>query len=178
MSAIYFENNSLLNGIIRKLAYSKWSQTNKCWYLPLNQESYTKLYKALHGNVSLEITELKKYLESKKQSVPPVIIPVKNIKELQILPQQLKSNGLKMWAYVAAVNKHVLPAMQQHLKLKAYSPSTIRTYLNEMAQLLVAKKDIPADELTPELLKRYLVYCYEKLGLLSFALGHPDLDFE
>ena len=60
--------------------------------------------------------------------------------------------------------------MEQLLKLKAFSASTIRTYLNEMAQLLQTIKDIPADELTPELLKRYLVYCYEKLGLKENTL--------
>jgi len=60
--------------------------------------------------------------------------------------------------------------MQQILKLKAFSSSTIRTYLNEMAQLLITIKDIPADELKPEHLKRYLVYCYEKLGLKENTL--------
>jgi site-specific recombinase XerD len=60
--------------------------------------------------------------------------------------------------------------MDQTLKLKAFSPSTIKTYLNEMSQLLQAIKDIPADELKQEHLKRYLVYCYEKLGLKENTL--------
>ena len=60
--------------------------------------------------------------------------------------------------------------MQQMLKLKAFSQSTIRTYLNEMAQLLITIKEIPADELKPDHLKRYLVYCYEKLGLKENTL--------
>jgi hypothetical protein len=32
---------------------------------------------------------------------------------------------------IHAMNAHVLPAMQQALVLKSYSPSTIRTYINE-----------------------------------------------
>jgi site-specific recombinase XerD len=60
--------------------------------------------------------------------------------------------------------------MEQTLKLKAFSVSTIRTYINEMCQLLQAIKDIPADELRPEHLKRYLVYCYEKLQLKENTL--------
>lgn len=36
--------------------------------------------------------------------------------------------------------------------------------------MLQAIKDIPADELKPEHLKRYLVYCYEKLGLKENTL--------
>ncbi len=51
--------------------------------------------------------------------------------------------------------------MKQKLTLKAYSPSTIETYLNEMAQLLQMIHQISADELNPELLRRYLVYCLQ-----------------
>jgi site-specific recombinase XerD len=71
---------------------------------------------------------------------------------------------------IQTVNAHILPAMQQQLKLKAYSSSTIKTYINEMAQLLQTINNIPADELTPEHLKRYLVYCYEKLNLTENTL--------
>jgi integrase/recombinase XerD len=70
----------------------------------------------------------------------------------------------------AQINAHVLPLMAEKLKLKAYSPSTIRTYLNEMSQLLRALGKIPADELKPEHLKRYLIYCYEKLGMKENTL--------
>ncbi|MBK8087812.1 MAG: phage integrase N-terminal SAM-like domain-containing protein [Chitinophagaceae bacterium] len=60
--------------------------------------------------------------------------------------------------------------MEQRLKLKAFSSSTIRTYLNEMTQLLLTLKDVPADELKADHLKRYLVYCYEQLGLKENTL--------
>ena len=72
----------------------------------------------------------------------------------------------------------MLPAMDQMLKLKAFSSSTIKTYLNEMSQLLQAIKDIPADELKPEHLKRYLVYCYEKLGFERKYFAQPDQCYE
>lgn len=48
----------------------------------------------------------------------------------------------------------VLPLMQERLLLKAYSRSTIRTYLQEMSQLLQKLKDIPADDLTVNHLKK------------------------
>jgi site-specific recombinase XerD len=60
--------------------------------------------------------------------------------------------------------------MKQQLKLKAYSPSTIRTYLNEMTQLLHMLGTIPADELTAEHLKQYLVYCFEQSHLKENTL--------
>jgi integrase/recombinase XerD len=68
------------------------------------------------------------------------------------------------------VNAHVIIDMRQHLKLKAYSASTIKTYLNEMNQLLQQLGSIPADELKPAHLKRYLVYCFEKLHLKENTL--------
>ncbi|MBK5271288.1 MAG: tyrosine-type recombinase/integrase [Bacteroidia bacterium] len=60
--------------------------------------------------------------------------------------------------------------MRQHLILKSYSESTIRTYLQEMSHLLGMLKNIPADELQPEHLKRYLMYCHEVLLLKENTL--------
>ena len=68
------------------------------------------------------------------------------------------------------VNAHVLIQMKQLLLLKAYSQSTIKTYLNEMAQLIQSIGPVSADLLTPEHLRRYLVYCYEKLKLSENTL--------
>ena len=53
----------------------------------------------------------------------------------------------------------------EQLKLKAHSPSTITTYGNELMQLLQLLKKKPVYELTTEDLRRYFVYCYEKLQL-------------
>jgi site-specific recombinase XerD len=58
----------------------------------------------------------------------------------------------------------------EKLRLKAYSESTIRTYVNEMAQLLHALGNIPAEELQPVHLKRYLVYCLERRQLKENTL--------
>jgi integrase/recombinase XerD len=88
----------------------------------------------------------------------------------------LVKRGFSLWMRSATpittglINTHVLPAMEEMLKLKAYSPSTIKTYLNEMSQFLSLLKDIPADPLTPVHLKRYLVFCFEKLHLKENTL--------
>jgi integrase/recombinase XerD len=71
---------------------------------------------------------------------------------------------------ILSINAHVLPLMKQQLILKAYSPSTMKTYLNEMAQLLQTIQKVSADALTPEHLRRYLVYCHEKLKLSENTL--------
>jgi integrase/recombinase XerD len=71
---------------------------------------------------------------------------------------------------ITEVNKHVLPLLEQQLKLKAYSSSTIRTYLNEMSQLLKTIGNKSADELTVDELRRYMAYCYDKLKLSENTL--------
>lgn len=54
--------------------------------------------------------------------------------------------------------------------MKAYSRSTIKTYVNELSQLLQTLGNFSADKLTPEELRRYMIYCYEKLKLSENTL--------
>ena len=65
---IYFENYGTINTLIRKHANAKWSQSNKCWYVPLSKENYNKLFFALKGKVEIEQAELHKYLADKKKA--------------------------------------------------------------------------------------------------------------
>ena len=74
-------------------------------------------------------------------------------------------------AKISQINSHVIPSMEQQLKLKAYSSSTIKTYVNELSQLLQTIGKVPAEKLTIDDLRRYMVYCYEKLQL-SENCGH------
>jgi len=175
---IYFENSSLLNGTVKKLAGAKWSQSNKCWYVPLNKESYNNLVHAVKEKAEIEQTALHQYLADKKKKKELIVSPsaksethaVITKKNLVATNQILQSGIAYKNGYIPFVNAHVLEAMKQKLKLKAYSASTIKTYLNEMSQLLHTLKNIPADELTPEHLRRYLVYCYDKLKLRENTL--------
>jgi len=63
------------------------------------------------------------------------------------------------------VNLPALKKMEELLLLKAYSPSTIKTYCTEFSQLLYLLKDIPVDTLTSERLRSYLLYCVTDLEL-------------
>lgn len=128
--------------------------------------------------------ELHEYLAGKKKKEtirdtlaiekPPTVLinSAQNIKNTVSHNKSLAKRTIVNYksSTIQPVNAHVIPAMHQHLKLKAYSPSTIKTYLGEMTQLLSLIQNIPADELTPEHLKRYLVHCYEKLKLTENTL--------
>jgi integrase/recombinase XerD len=172
---IYFENYPSLNTIIRKQATAKWSLTKKCWYIPYTQKHYSLLQTALKEKAILNIDELKKYAEGRKKekqtknTAPQSAVQIlkvelgsgKSLRKQSVPGSPLLGRG----AGGEAVNRHVLPAMKQQLVLKGYSPSTIKTYLNEMAVFLKAIKQHPADEFGTDRIKKYLQYCFEKLKL-------------
>jgi integrase/recombinase XerD len=168
---IYFENNAAINNAIRQKAAARWSRTNKCWYVPLSKENYNKLAFALKGKAVIEQALLHQYLadKKKKQTTNIAVIPIKAIQQKPaiIIPKKISHyKAIK----IQQVNSHVLPKMEEHLKLKAYSTSTKRTYLQEMSHLLGMLKNIPADDLTAEHLKRYMVYCSEEMKLKENSL--------
>lgn len=176
---MYFPNIAVLNKAVRKIKNARWSQSNKCWYVILNKEKHNEILKAFKGLAKIEQVELRSYLIARKKKETTVATINKKITNLP--PTVLKTSVTKKSlsaiegisykeSKIHPVNAHVLPAMQQQLKLKAYSRSTIKTYLNEMAQLLQTINNISADELSLEHLKRYLVYCFEKMLLKENTL--------
>lgn len=178
---IFFENWTRLNGAIRKKASARWSQTKKCWYVPLNKENYNKVCNALKGLGKIDQTELHQYLlKRKNQKNKPVSERKETKSKVDITTPVFRSTVTPIWIdkpviiykkeRISPINAHIIPAMEERLKLKAYSPSTIKTYLGEMSQLLTLLKEIPADQLTAAHLKRYLLYCLEKLNLKENTL--------
>jgi len=172
---IYFKNTQILNEAISTAAGAKWSKTLSCWYLALSRESHQKLVHALAGKATIVQTELAEYLKAKKETgvsvaekSKPMQAPI--IKESGTSPENSDAILYYKGSRISDINRHVIPNMFAHLKLKAYSTSTIRTYLGEMKQLLGMLKDIPADDLQTEHIKRYLLFCFEKLHLTENTL--------
>jgi integrase/recombinase XerD len=155
---IYFKNDAELNLEVRKLPLIKWSQTNKCWYIPLNKESYENLSKKLKDKATLDSVALKDYLNKRKRILATTI---------STKPGNDISTGI-IRATAWKITKENLTALErfiEQLKLKAYSSSTIRTYRNEFLQLLQLLKTRYVNDLTPDDLRRYMVYAMEKQGI-------------
>ncbi|MEK7226377.1 MAG: phage integrase N-terminal SAM-like domain-containing protein, partial [Bacteroidota bacterium] len=176
---IYFEHNAVLNGAIRKTAGARWTRTHKCWYVPLSKENYNKLFVALKGKAEIEQSALHKYLADKKRITPakPITTSINptvqtSIKHSTIIQRKPanKQPAIRDNNVIHAINAHILPAMQQALILKSYSPSTIRTYINEVGVFLRAIQHHPADKFTTQRIKDYLQYCAEKLKLTENTL--------
>lgn len=154
---IYFNNNIRLNAVVKRLPGVKWSHNNTCWYLPLNRETYQNLCNVLKGLAILDATALRAYLE-KRKAVTLTIITTYDKYSIKPVPTS------KAWG-LSKENFTALEKFIDQLKLKAYSVSTIRTYRNEFLQLLQVLKTKCVNDLTPDDLRRYMVYAMEKQGI-------------
>lgn len=166
---IYFTGTKELNTALRKLPGIKWSQTNKCWWLPLNKGNMAAITKAVDSIAVINSSNLKTYLE-KKKLVTGTLPKLTNTSTSSKPP--LPNAPVYM---LGKENLQTLEQFMQQLKLKAYSPSTIRTYRNEFLQLLQLLKTTPVDKLTEADIKRYMVYAMEKEGI-SENTAHSRLN--
>jgi site-specific recombinase XerD len=167
---IYCVQNVLLNKCIKEQGGAKWSRTHHCWYLPCTKTNVKQLANALNGKAILQIAALKKYLQEKSRQnyevpkqakLPPVVIA-----DIKSAKQPFKKPVVEL----SEANNTALELFTQQLVLKAYSPSTIKTYRNELMQFLQAIKNKPATEFSTARIKNYLQYCFETLKLSEATL--------
>ena len=166
---IFFSNNTKLNNAFKKINGIKWSQTHTCWYVPLTQANYGLIKKATAGLAILDNSDLKTYLQQKNRVVATAAPLLKTAAVTK--PVSPTSTAWQL----SSDNLQALEQFIQQLKLKAYSPSTIRTYRNEFMQLLQLLKHKPVNKLTPNDLKRYMVFAMEKEGI-SENTAHSRLN--
>jgi site-specific recombinase XerD len=133
--AVQFEYNKALNARLQKVPGAKWSKTLGCWHIPDTPENRMKC--GLNHNIEI-VTE--------KAVVVSASFPA----------AQTSKSALQ---HIHPHNKREMQRFLELLALKAYSPSTIRTYRLEFAQLLQVLGSYPVQDLQPEQLKRYLLYC-------------------
>jgi integrase/recombinase XerD len=165
--ALHFTGNSLLTTAIKKIAGIKWSQTNKCWYLPLSKENYNAITRVLQSKATIDNSQLKIWLQQRRQV-------------RATLPAAKKETAVKPISQTTAykLSPDNLTALQEfirHLTIKAYSPNTITTYRNEFMQLLQLINQKPVYTLTAAQLKRYMQYAIEKEGI-SENTAHSRLN--
>ena len=78
---------------------------------------------------------------------------------------EAKNEGQNIFENIHTINQPAFKRLIEILQLKAYSPSTIKTYRNEFAQLLYILKTKNVDELDAEKLRSYFLYCINTLKL-------------
>ena len=180
---IYFPDMAVLNRAVRKIKKARWTRTYKCWYVPLSKQKHQEIVVAFKGIGTLEQSELRDYLVAKNKDVRIDLTSVKEnatkanpavpVKHVPVVSNQpAKEAGMMIYkgGKIHPVNAHVLPAMEQALILKSYSPSTIKTYINEVGVFLRTIQHHPADKFSTQRIKDYLQYCAVKLKLTENTL--------
>ena len=159
---LFFSRNSEVERAVRTVKGVKWSQTHGCWYLPLNKGSLQIIIETLGGKTCLDTSAVNAYLNKRAAVESTVDMSVQNKTGKPLM-------NSTVWQ-LSPENREELRRFVELLKLKAYSRSTIRTYRNELLQLLQLLKGKCVNELTTDDLRRYFVYCFEKLRLTENTL--------
>lgn len=110
-------------------------------------------------------TELKKLTAlywSKSQKMWYVLDNRKNREIFQI---GITLVGKKAMEKISEINRTELVKLKQTLVLKGFSENTIRTYCTEFAQFLHLLKNFPANRISAEKLRSYILYCHTELRL-------------
>ena len=76
-----------------------------------------------------------------------------------------KTIGKRALSQIEPVNQPAFQTYIDQLKLKGYSPNTIRCYTTEFSQLLKTLKSYPVNQLSTDKLRGYFLYCINTLKL-------------
>jgi integrase/recombinase XerD len=148
---IHFNSYALLQHI-RKVPGVHWTRTHKVWYLPLEKDSYDLLKAALIGKAYIDTSELKHYLEQRKiQLLANNSSKLSKERSLILLQHPLTKENLDAFT-----------AFQNMIRLKGYSPNTLKTYSNEFHLLLRLLGKISINELTKDHIQSYLLWLIKK----------------
>jgi integrase/recombinase XerD len=146
---LHYCYNSAINKIIKDLPGAKYSNTNKSWHLPVLKEQLVQLAVQTRDIAEIDTQLLKQQLIDRK-SLPQVkdkLLNKGNIGELCPANRQ-------------AYDKYI-----ERLILQQKAESTQKTYRNEFYQYLRELKNIPAETMSLDRIKKYLVYCFKTLKL-------------
>ena len=150
--AIFFPFNKNIDYAVRSIKGIKWTQTYKCWYLPLNKNSFETVKIKLKDLGTLEYSALKAWLEKRNK-----IIAIK--KQTSSLPESIRIKKPTLEGFtISAENMFLLDQTINTLKLKAYANNTIELYRGEILQLMRLLKDRSLASLTPNQIKSYLLW--------------------
>ncbi len=145
---VKFDDNAEWNKRMQKVNGSKWSRTLCGWTIPDSADNRKKC-RLSENNSSVAIYNTQQSAAAQKATAN----------------QSSKSALL----FISNNNRHELQKFTEHLVLKAYSPSTIRTYRNEFAQLLQRLANLPVQNLNAVVIQRYLHSCINK-GLSEHSI--------
>jgi integrase/recombinase XerD len=163
--AFHFENRGSLNSILRSLG-GRWSQTHKCWYLPMSKSNFLQLCEAVKGKATIDRTGLNSYWQQRPDAMlpnpaetgMPLTPKEQRIKKLATLP---KLPLIKL----TSENEEAWQQLRSYMLAEGLSVNTIRNYLSDFSLYLKHIANTPASSLGKQAVIAYMVHCMENEGL-------------
>jgi integrase/recombinase XerD len=151
---LFVTYNKIIKDTIKQLADAKWSEALTCWHIPCTETHYDSVCKALQGKVMIDKKLLAVYLQKRKMA---------NV--IQQKTGHKKTASINQAMDISHYNMLLIQRTVEQLQLKAYSPSTLRTYKNEIGIFMQTLQNKKADTLASEDVRRYIHYCISNLQL-------------
>jgi len=151
---IFFDYDTAISQEVRKIPLVKYSDTNKCWYVPDEQHSLAKIIEVLKDKVWVDYKALKSG-KTIPEPEPVHTVPEKQeIKKIKFSPPGLNNDQVQ-----------ALRMVEQKLKLRGYSENTARTYLQHFKEFLLFYYDSHPAEISEIEIRNYVLYLVEKRKL-------------
>jgi integrase/recombinase XerD len=151
---LFVAGTRMINYAIKRLPGVNWNETLQCWHVLCTQKDYHAVCLALKELVIIDNKPLAQFLAKRKTA-----------NTVQQKAGQKKPAAAEQVMAISAHNMLLLQRMAEQLQLKAYSPSTLRTYKNEAGIFMQTLKNKPADTLNTADVRRYIHYCITELKL-------------
>lgn len=163
--ALFLKWDDELINQIKRIPGRKYSTTMKCWYLEEHEGVVelisTKLEQYATIDAEALVHQASKPEKSEKESIPKA--------QAEQLPSSEKAGAKEETSLplrsVTAYREHALTTMRQKLKLKGYSASTLRTYLQHFKEFLQFFPDSDPMDLTEAEITHYMLFLVEKKKL-------------
>lgn len=153
--AIHFPYNVNLLDKVRTIEGATFSKTHKAWYVEKRTGLVNEILAAFKGAAWVDMTAL-------KDPAPPVIVQKENEPSPVTKPLPVTNKTIPISILLQPAHEELLRIMQQKLKLRAYSPNTIRTYLQSFKEYLQFYNDVDPTELSESEIRNYLLYLVEQ----------------
>lgn len=146
--ALRFPKDAALQQVVRTLPDARFSATHRCWYINERPNRVTELFKLFKGKAYLDVTALRRNTEAdlKAEGGSQAVARVTRVREATPHPDQ----------------RQALQLVEQKLKLKGYSASTQKTYLEQFSLFMRFFPGSHPADLGEEEIEAYLLYLVDK----------------
>jgi integrase/recombinase XerD len=168
--ALFFPIDSSLTACARSINGVRFSVTHKCWYVPERPHLLGEIFAAFKGIAWVDITLIKNTANAPAEpeaapvvAAPPRILPATTTSDLAQIVGGRKRTSQP--GKLTDIQAQALRMMEQKLNLRAYSPNTVRTYLQAFKEFMLFYVDEDPQILTEFEIRNYVLYLIEQRKL-------------